>query len=147
MVPGAGISFKAIVICSFLAASACGGSSQNNDGDGGGSGDGGGGGDGAAPSTSPNGCADVGGSCATGPICTDYAGFDAANLAAYQAACTAGATNTWSSTACNTTGSVGGCKLMAPTNCTVFWDFPPLTVSSSMANCSSGTNWMTWVTP
>ena len=129
----------AAALCGLLLAIGCGGSSTSPGGDGGTGGGGGG---------SANGCSSVQGSCkqAGGLACSDYAGEQAVALTAFQSACSQGG-GTWSTSACNTSGAVGGCKNTAAGQCTVIWDFVSGTASQAQTDCTNGGSSNTWVTP
>jgi hypothetical protein len=141
---------NALFVCVVLVAGACGGSSGAPvDGGGGGGGEGGGGGSsGDAGSTSANGCTGLQASCTitSNLSCTDTGSYDATELALFQTAC-AQQGGTWSTSACNTSSSVGGCKGGIDGGCNVEWVYPPATASGAMPACLAAGNQFTWVTP
>ncbi len=128
----------ALLLLGVLGAVSCGGSSTNKAVDSGS----------ATVSVSAIGCADVQASCRIpiGNICYDYAGNDPTALGTLETTCTE-QTGTWSTSPCNTSGSVGGCKATSRTACVVGWQFPPDSASVQKSACTAGTAGDSWVSP
>jgi hypothetical protein len=110
----------------------CGGSS-GSPGDGGGAGASGG------PTTiaGPHGCTNILGSCTSngGLSCEEWAGYDAATIAAFKNGCNH-PNQVWSTGPCDLTNSVGGCEVATHGICDVIWSFPPTPASAVQMGCT-----------
>jgi hypothetical protein len=42
---------------------------------------------------------------------------------------------TWSTSACDTSATVGGCEVLLPSTCGVIWSFAPITAADVQPDC------------
>jgi hypothetical protein len=96
-------------------------------------------------------CSPLSGSCTqrSGTFCTEYGGLPAEALTPIMMSCTRDdpdGKNTWSSSGCSHTGSVGACMRMQQGACVAAWLYGPAELAAQAKTQCTGMQG-TWVDP